>query len=308
MGHGLGLLHAGVNGLPSSLHAIWPNFMFDWDYCKVTVTNPTASLTANADGGNLGGYVTVLGEPVQFYGVASGGEVPYFYEWDLSDGHPITREQNPITVYREEGTYTVTLTVSDINGAISTDTAEVLVQAEEEIIVSAGGPYNTVVDQTVFFNGYAAGGKAPYGYLWDFGDGSHGASSTPFHVYEESGIYTVTLTVTDSEDKVKTSTATVTVDAAGSTSVEIKDVRGGLLVTAVIKAGDTPADWTITVDGSVFFGGEASGTIPANMQASVKLPISIGFGKVDITVTANGVQDKYSAFMIGPFVINVQEA
>jgi PKD repeat protein len=308
MGHGLGILHAGVNGLPSSKHAIWPNFMFDWDYCKIIVNNPTASLSANADGGNLGGYVTIVDQPVQFYGFASGGTEPYFYEWDLADGNHISRQQNPVTSYREEGTYTVTLTVFDINGAIATDTAEVLVQGEEEIVVNIGGPYSTVVDQAIFFEANAIGGKAPYGYLWDFGDGNHGATSTPFHIYEQPGTYIVTLTVTDSDDKVKTVSTTVTVEAAGSTSVIIKDVRGGLLVTAVIQAGDTPADWTITVDGSVFFGGEASGTIPANMQASVKLPITIGFGKVDITVTANGIQDRYSAFMIGPFVLNVQEA
>jgi PKD repeat protein len=308
MGHGLGTLHAGVNGLPSSIHPIWNNFMFDWDYCHITVTNPTASLAANADGGNLGGYVTVVDEPVTFYGVASGGEAPYFYEWDLADGHGKVREQNPTTIYKDEGVYTVTLTITDINGAIATDTAQVTVQGEEEIIVNAGGPYNTVAGETIFFTGSAAGGKAPYGYLWDFGDGTHGATSRPFHVYDEPGVYTVTLTVTDSENKVQTSTSTVNVDQAGSTSVIIKDVRGGLLVTAVIQAGDIPVQWTITVDGSVFFGGEASGTIPADMQASVKLPISLGFGKVDVTVTANGVQDKYTGFMIGPFVLNLQEA
>jgi PKD repeat protein len=281
--------------------------MYDWDTCKITVNNPTASLSANADGGNLGGYVTVVDVPITFYGVASGGEEPYIYEWDLADGQGTTREQNPTTTYKEEGIYTIILTVTDSTGDIATDTAEVIVQGEEEILVSAGGPYNTVIGVPVYFTATAAGGLAPYGYLWDFGDGSSGTTSRPFHIYDNTGTYTVTLTVTDSEGRVKTTTTNVNVDIAESTEVMIKSVKGGLSVSAVIQAGSSPVDWSISIDGLVI-GGEGSGTIPAETERTVRLPISFGFGNVDITITANNIQDKYNAFMIGPFVLKLQEA
>jgi PKD repeat protein len=303
----LGSIFAGVAGLPSSFHNAWSNFMFDFAHCDIEVVAPGAPLSANADGGNLGGYETVVDHPITLRGIASGGTAPYIYEWDFGNGETeVSEGQEITTVYKEVGTYTVTLTVYDYKGAIATDTSQVTVHNEEVMVINAGGPYNAVIDQPIFFKATAYGGKAPYGYLWDFGDGGIGATANPFHIYNEPGTYTVTLTVTDSENEEQTTTTQVSVDNAESNELVIKSVKGGLLVSAVIKAGDQPVDWSINVDGSVFFGGEASGTIPANLQASVKLPLTIGFGKVDITVRANDITDTYSAFMIGPFVLNLQ--
>jgi PKD repeat protein len=71
----------------------------------------------------------------------------------------------------------------------------------------------------VSFTGSATGGRAPYAYNWNFGDGS--ATSTlqnPGHTYSSAGTYTATLTVTDGSSPVKTATSNVliTVNAVGN--------------------------------------------------------------------------------------------
>ncbi|MEA3458550.1 MAG: hypothetical protein U9R21_07730, partial [Candidatus Thermoplasmatota archaeon] len=120
----------------------------------------------------------------------------------------------------------------------------------------------------------------------------------------------VTVTVTDSNDNSKSDSATVTVeeDESGIEPAEIKEVSGGFGVQVLIDAGDSDVDWTITVDGTVFIGDEASGTIDANVEEVVELPFTFGIGKVDITIIANEVQETYSAFAIGPLFLNLQEA
>lgn len=53
------------------------------------------------------------------------------------------------------------------------------------------------VGERVQFYGEIVGGFAPYGYEWDFGDGSTSTDEVPTHAYKSDGSYTVSLTVTD---------------------------------------------------------------------------------------------------------------
>ncbi len=57
---------------------------------------------------------------VHFSDTTSGGKPPYGHGWDFGDGHG-SSERNPLHTYRGEGTWTVTLTVTDSRG--SSDTA-----------------------------------------------------------------------------------------------------------------------------------------------------------------------------------------
>jgi PKD repeat protein len=61
------------------------------------------------------------GEKVGFRPEISGGFEPYSYQWDFGDGNTST-EERPIHTYSSEGTYTVTLTVTDDRG--NSDTHE----------------------------------------------------------------------------------------------------------------------------------------------------------------------------------------
>jgi len=282
--------------------------MYDWDYVTVHVTTPGTPLTASADGENLGGYETIVGEPVQLYGDAYGGNGEYQFTWNFGDNKGTSNEQNPTHVYDAADTYTVTLTVTS-GGETATDTAEVVVNDIDELLVDISDG-NSIAGMETMFAASVTGGTSPYTYEWIFGDGATSSEARPSHTYDRVGEYTVTVTVTDSNDNSKSDSATVTVEEGESSvePVEIKEVSGGFGVKAVIDAGDSNVDWTITVDGTVFFGGEAEGSIDANVEETVKLPFTLGFGKVDITITANEIQEIYSVFALGPFFLNMQEA
>ena len=76
-------------------------------------------------------YYGDVGEPILFYGLATGGVPDYTFEWDFGDGTTAVG-QNPVHAYSEEGIYTVTLTVTDSEGNIATDTAIAVIGTTEE--------------------------------------------------------------------------------------------------------------------------------------------------------------------------------
>ena len=59
-------------------------------------------------------------EEVQFYTRVSGGFSPYSYEWDFGDGTTSTAD-NPAHSYKTDGSYTVSLTVTDDRGNTDTE-------------------------------------------------------------------------------------------------------------------------------------------------------------------------------------------
>ena len=285
----------------------WPNLMYAFAYVDVIVTEPDQPLGANADGGNLGGYEGIAGEEIEFYGTGFGGMTPYVYRWDFGDGSTSqTTESQKITHEYKAGEYTVTLIVTDYSGQTATDTAQVTILGTEELYVSIKQVSDVTAGDTVTFSSTVAGGKGPYSYSWSFGDGIVSNEIKPVHTYEYSGTYTVTLTVEDTLGDTKISTRTVTVKEKGETEeVEISNVKGGLSLSATISSTES-VDWTIDVQGFVLFGGHADGTSAGT--SIVKLPFSIGFGKVEILITAGSASESFTATMFGPFILNVQKA
>jgi len=276
--------------------------MYDFAYMTITVSAPDMPLSANADANNFGGYEGTLDYPVEFYGAAMGGVPTYTYEWNFGDGTNTVIEKNPEHYYDEPGTYAVTLTVTDSEDNTATDSAIVTIYEADELVANAGGPYDGMESEDIFFSGSATGGESPYAYEWSFGDGTTAEGQYVHHIYDTDGTFTATLTVTDNIGNVDEHTTAVTVNKGES--VEIRDVKGGFGIKATIKAGDVPVDWTITIDGKFVFGTEScSGTIDADSVETVKTPFVMGIGSVDITITAGSIAEEHTAYMIGPFVL-----
>jgi PKD repeat protein len=278
--------------------------MYDWAYFTIVVSEPGAPLGANADGNGLGGYEGSVETPVTFYGIATGGVPSYTFEWDIN-GHTLTGQTVEYT-FNAAGTYTVELTVTDSEFNTATDTTTVYIAGLDELVAKAGGPYDTIASEPVYLTGGALGGKAPYTYTWDFGDGTTPVTAqNPIHVYETEGSYTVTLTVTDSVGTVDEATTTVTVSSEHD-EPEIINVKGGLSIKATVVAADLPVDWTITIDGEHVFGRTtATGSVAPNAQETIRAPYVFGLGNVDITIQANDVVSQHTAFMLGPFVLSL---
>jgi PKD repeat protein len=123
------------------------------------------------------------------------------YAWNFGDTGTST-SANPSRTYAAPGTYTVTLTATDVWGKFTTVTHDVTMtepagnQGPNATFVATC----TVLTCTMNSTGTVdPEGHTIKGYSWNWGDGtalSTGAS--PSHTYATPGSYTITLTVTDS--------------------------------------------------------------------------------------------------------------
>ena len=95
----------------------------------------------------------------------------------------------------------------------------------------------------VQFSGSASGGKAPYSFEWDFGDGGISNAQNPSHTYDQANSYTAKLTVTDSEDKQASTSLVITVAASIGNAPSVVGVR----LTEVNQLADisviNPGNW-----------------------------------------------------------------
>jgi PKD repeat protein len=153
------------------------------------------------------------------------------YAWDFGDGTTATGP-TAIHAFAGAGTYPVTLTVTDDDGATAKRTEPVSVVApppneapEARFTASVGGRA-----VTADASGSSDRDGTMASYAWDFGDGTTAAGPTATHVYAADGIYTVTLTVTDDEGA--TDTVTQQVEVAGRPVIASdgfdRSVTGGL--------------------------------------------------------------------------------
>ncbi|MHA1939913.1 MAG: PKD domain-containing protein, partial [Candidatus Thorarchaeota archaeon] len=143
--------------------------------------------------------------------------------WYFGDGSdPVEGTFTPDHVYGDNGVYTVTLTVTDDDGASSMDTITVTVQNVAPT-VDAGADRTANEGDTVVFAGnyYDPGQMDTHTIVWDFGDGSDPVEGTltPEHVYADNGVYTITLTVTDDDEGMSSDTLTVTVLNVAPTAI-----------------------------------------------------------------------------------------
>jgi PGF-pre-PGF domain-containing protein len=126
---------------------------------------------------------------------------PTEWDWDFGDGN-VSTEQSPVHTYISAGTYTVKLTVSNADGAASTDGTITVLQNPEPTIE----PVLPVAD----FSSDVTSGNAPLdvsfadkstgtptAWYWDFGDGTTSIDQSPVHTYSSAGDYIVNLTVSN---------------------------------------------------------------------------------------------------------------
>jgi len=162
-----------------------------------TVLNrpPIASFTESAE--------TVL-TGVTIYFDASGSYDPngtiVSYFWNFGDGTNATGVTTSHS-YADDGTYTVTLTVTDDDGVAGSTQATKTVLNRPSVASFTENATTVFTGEVIHFDAstsYDQDGSI-VSYFWDFGDGTIGTGVAVDHSYADNGTYIVTLTVTDDD-------------------------------------------------------------------------------------------------------------
>lgn len=147
-------------------------------------------------GDTLGPVADFVGSPtsgcvplsVQFTDSSTGDITSW--DWDFGDGGTST-QQNPLHVYQNAGTYSVTLTVTAPEGSDTEIKTDYIVVYDVPVADFVGSPDSGSAPLTVTFTDLSTGG--PTSWSWDFGDGGGSSEQNPTYTYTNPGTYTVTL-------------------------------------------------------------------------------------------------------------------
>jgi PKD repeat protein len=96
---------------------------------------------------------------------------------------------------------------------------------------------------TIQFRGSAAGGKAPYTYNWDFGDGSTSNLQNPAHTYQQANSYMATLTVTDGENRRASASQVINVVSPLNVLPQVVEIRVTDAARATALSTINPGQW-----------------------------------------------------------------
>lgn len=164
--------------------------MTDINGCVDTVVhNPPAMLNADFTPDIDSGCVPVT---VNFDNLSTMG-VSYF--WDFGDGNTST-EEAPTHVYHNPGLYDVTLVVNaGPSYGFCTDTIHMpaLIRAVRPSAEFVSPDLYACAPSLVNFQDLSIDADS---YIWDFGDSTTSTNADPSHIYNEPGLYTVSLIVT----------------------------------------------------------------------------------------------------------------
>jgi len=214
------------------------------------------------------------------------------YRWTFGDGSAAVTTQNASHTYAAGGTYTVTLQVTDNQGATNATSQNITVTPPNQ---------PPVASFTQSCNGlscsFTSTSSDPDGsiasYRWTFGDGSAAVTTqNASHTYAAGGTYTVTLQVTDNQGATNSTSKNITVSQPNSAPVvnagpDETAVTGLLYSTSVsFTDANNNGPWSYTInwgDGSTSTGTRtAQGSFTVSHTYVILLPRSF---TVTLTVT-----------------------
>lgn len=161
----------------------------------ITVTTPVTGNFTASDTAECSSPLTV-----DFISNTSGATS---YSWDFGDGATST-QPNPTHTYTSNGSYTVSLTVTNSAGCANTITRNSLIDVGTLDASFTVDSTDGCTPMDVIFTNTTTSASAITSYQWDFGDGSTSSAANPTHIYNTAGNYTPNLIVQNAEGCVDT--------------------------------------------------------------------------------------------------------
>lgn len=266
---------------------------------SLTITPVNDAPTANA------GPDAQNGEGGTFTFTGSGADVdgnPLTYTWNFGDGNTATGATVNYA-HADQGTYTVTLTVSD--GITSATDSMVLTVLNGAPLATLSGPIKGVRGQTQTFTFGAmdpspVDAAAPFTYTINWGDGSTETATglsglERGHVYTTNGSYTVTVRATDKDGAMgATAQYSFAITTAFSLGGDVY-VGGTTGIDAIsLKVADQSGGVRVTVNGVLEGVFNPTGTIYVYGQAGAD---NIKFESTKFSGTTRYITD--AAFVFG---------
>lgn len=247
---------------------------------------PTPTFTANT---------TIGCAPfnVNFASTPSGGQN---YTWNFGDGTTATGP-NPMHTYTANGTYSVTLIMTDANGCPGTTTQIDLITVTAPIVNFTLDEDDGCAPVSVQFTDLSVspnpGSDPIVSWLWDFGDGTtFVGQNPPPHLYNTIGQYTVTLTATTQAGCVGTEVKVDTVAVGGhsipdfTVAPPIDCAKSDFQFTNLTTFIGTPDPADVQYFWYYGDGGSGTGENP-----TYQYPIDTGYFSPMLIVDWNGCQD-----------------
>ncbi len=128
------------------------------------------------------------------------------WSWTFEGGTPASSNaQNPSISFNQTGSYNVALQSFDSNGNLLAEQTDIINIGETPI----AGFTHTINGPLVDFSNTSSNNTTDF--LWNFGDGNMSSDPSPFHLYLQSGSYTVELTATNHCGSI-TESVTITIE------------------------------------------------------------------------------------------------
>jgi gliding motility-associated-like protein len=143
-------------------------------------------------------YDTCISGPVTFIDQSfsdAGPNTIIDWQWSFGDGNT-SNEQNPEHLYQIPGDLPISLSVTDINGCEDVLTDPIPYFPVPALVVVAPSEVVACQPAAIFLNNLSIPIDSTYDIIWDFGDGTTGTGVSPTHIYEDPGIFTVSVEIT----------------------------------------------------------------------------------------------------------------
>lgn len=130
------------------------------------------------------------GDEVMFSNLSTSGT----YSWSFGDNN-FSSAPNPVYTYSQAGSYAITLVVENNNGCVDSLQSTLLVYAKP-VVEFQTNLIAGCVPLEIEFSDMSVNAEV---YKWEFGDGKSSTDVNPVNIFNDAGLYSVSLTVTSLE-------------------------------------------------------------------------------------------------------------